>query len=280
MQVEKYADSLKSIFKIKNSMILYIDETKNSETTNAVTVQFFNTETKAKHQNLDKYIDVVDVKLFAIERVIELCANKAYLMKITSNVWIYTNCVNTITRLKKLGYRIHLMQKMHKNCKMSYKIDHKIYLHWILEHVKFSRNVQADKQAKKELKKSEKPDNYMSFQYLNKRIEKHKFEKWNSMWQDNMKKGKYCKLHNLNLQQTFFQNFSNNEKLIFSTFLQIKMRHDFFKFYLCKLLTYESNRYNENCNEIQTSKHLLLNCHHYFNEQKQLEKNMKIFLSL
>ena len=30
-------------------MIFYIDETKNSKTTNAATVQFFNAETKAKH---------------------------------------------------------------------------------------------------------------------------------------------------------------------------------------------------------------------------------------
>ena len=100
------------------------------------------------------------------------------------------------------------------------------------------------------------------------------------MWQNNTKKSKYYKLHNLNLQQTFFKNFSSNEKLTFSTFLQIKIRHDFFKFYLSRLFTYKSNRCNENCNKIQIFKHLLLNCYHYFNEQKQLEKNIKISISL
>ena len=30
-------------------MIFYIDEAKNSKTTNAAIVQFFNAETKAKH---------------------------------------------------------------------------------------------------------------------------------------------------------------------------------------------------------------------------------------
>ena len=49
MQIEKHADLLKSIFKIKNSMIFYIDEAKNSKTTNATTVCFFNAETKAKN---------------------------------------------------------------------------------------------------------------------------------------------------------------------------------------------------------------------------------------
>ena len=101
IQIDKHADLLKSILKIKNSMIFYIDEGENSKTTDAATVQFFNAETKAKHWNLDKDIDVIDAKLFAIEKAIEFCANKAYSIKITSNIWIFTNCVSAITRLKK-----------------------------------------------------------------------------------------------------------------------------------------------------------------------------------
>ena len=49
IQIDKHVDLLKSIFKINNSMIFYIDEAKNSKTTNVATVQFFNAETKAKH---------------------------------------------------------------------------------------------------------------------------------------------------------------------------------------------------------------------------------------
>ena len=71
---------------------------------------------------------------------------------------------------------------MHKNCKILYKIDHDTHIHWILKHVKISKNLQADEQAKKRLKKTEKSDNVMSFQCLNKRIKNDKFEKWHSMW--------------------------------------------------------------------------------------------------
>ena len=49
MHVEKHAELLKSIFKIKNSMIFYTDEAKNSKTTDAITVCFFNAETKARN---------------------------------------------------------------------------------------------------------------------------------------------------------------------------------------------------------------------------------------
>ena len=49
IQVEEHADLLKSIFKIKNSMVFYTDGAKNSETTGAAIVQFFNAETKSKN---------------------------------------------------------------------------------------------------------------------------------------------------------------------------------------------------------------------------------------
>ena len=60
----------------------------------------------------------------------------------------------------------------------------------------------------------------------------------------------------------------------------MKMRHDFFKSYLCILFAYESKQCNENYNEIQISEHLLLNCRHYFNEQKDLKNDMKISITL
>ena len=49
MQIENHANLLKSIFKIKNSMIFYTDDANNSKTTDAAMMRFFNAETKAKN---------------------------------------------------------------------------------------------------------------------------------------------------------------------------------------------------------------------------------------
>ena len=76
IQVENHANLLKSIFKIKNSMVFYTDGAKNSETTGAAIVRFFNAETKAENWNSGRYIDVIDAELFAIEKAIEFCAKK------------------------------------------------------------------------------------------------------------------------------------------------------------------------------------------------------------
>ena len=48
-QVENYADLLKSIFKKKNSMIFYIDKTKNTKTTNVEMILYFNFEIKVEN---------------------------------------------------------------------------------------------------------------------------------------------------------------------------------------------------------------------------------------
>ena len=65
--------------------MFYADEAKNSKTTDVATMRFFNVETKAKNWNSSKYIDVIDAKLFAIEKVIEFYAKKVYSIKIVSN---------------------------------------------------------------------------------------------------------------------------------------------------------------------------------------------------
>ena len=117
----------------------------------------------AKNENSRKYIDVIDAKLFAIEKAIEFCTKKAYIVKIALDIWIFTDCANAITRLEKFEFRTHLMEKLHRNCKELYKIGHKIHIHWIPGHAKISGNLQADEQAKKGLKKIENQDNFMSF---------------------------------------------------------------------------------------------------------------------
>ena len=59
----------------------------------------------------------------------------------------------------------------------------------------------------------------------------------------------------------------------------MKIGHDFFKSYLVRLLAYELNHCNKDCNQIQTFEHLLLNCH-FLNERKEMEKNMKISVTI
>ena len=57
-------------------MIFYTDGAKNSETTDATIVRFFNVETKAKNWNLVRYIDVIDVKFLQLKKQSNLAQKK------------------------------------------------------------------------------------------------------------------------------------------------------------------------------------------------------------
>ena len=57
--------------------------------------------------------------------------------------------------------------------------------------------------------------------------------------------------------------------------MQMKFEHEFFKSYLIRLLKYDFKNDNDDCNEIQTSKHLLIDCRHFRDVQSQLIKKMK-----
>ena len=128
-------------------MIFYTDGAKNSKTIGATMIRFFHVKTKAENWNSKRHIDVINAELFAIEKAIEFCAKKAYSVKITSDISIFTYCANAITRLEKFEFRTHLMEKLHRNCKELYEIDHKIHFHWISKYAIISRDLQADEQT-------------------------------------------------------------------------------------------------------------------------------------
>ena len=50
--------------------MFYTDKTKISKTTDVATMRFFNVEIEATNWNSNKYIDIIDAKLFAIEKAI------------------------------------------------------------------------------------------------------------------------------------------------------------------------------------------------------------------
>ena len=76
IQIENHANLLKLILKIKNSMVFYTDGAKNLVTTGATMIRLFNGETKAENWNSERYIDVIDVELFAIKKQLNFAQRK------------------------------------------------------------------------------------------------------------------------------------------------------------------------------------------------------------
>jgi hypothetical protein len=80
----------------------------------------------------------------------------------------------------------------------------------------------------------------------------------------------------VNLSHKSLKELRKINRLTFSIFIQLKMRHDYFKSYLHRLSENNLNKCYEICNARQTSKHLLLNCKHYKAEQRKLKKKAQL----
>ncbi len=71
------------------------------------------------------------------------------------------------------------------------------------------------------------------------------------------------------------KNLKNINRLQFFTFIQIKLDHNYFKFYLNRISDYDSDKCHLSCHQRQTSEHLLTTYHHFKNEQLVLRRKLE-----
>ncbi len=123
--------------------------------------------------------------------------------------------------------------------------------------------------------------------FIKKQIDKEIKEQWLMTWNNSIKKENQYQKYTarVNLSYRSLKKLRKIDRLTFSTFIQLKMKHDYFKSYLHRLSKNNSNKCYEICKARQTLKHLLLNCKHYKAEQLQLKakaqfKNMNTILML
>ncbi len=114
--------------------------------------------------------------------------------------------------------------------------------------------------------------------FIKKQICKKMKLQWLKIWKSSIKKeNQYQKIiSNVNLSHKSLKELRKINRLTFSIFMQLKMKHDYFKSYLHRLSENNLNKCYEICNAKQTSKHLLLNCRYYRAKQRKLKKNAQL----
>ncbi len=114
--------------------------------------------------------------------------------------------------------------------------------------------------------------------FVKNQIDKETKLQWLNVWKSSIKKeNQYWKhILKVNLSQKSLKKLRKIDRLTFSIFIQLKMRHDYFKSYLHRLSENKSNKCYKICNASQTSEHLLLNCKHYRSEQIKLKKKTQL----
>ena len=216
-----------------------------------------------------------------------MCSEKA--LK-NSEIWVYINSQMTLQRLNAKGnVKTKLFDDIRQNLINLRQNQCQICIQWISSRKSIIENEKADQLIKSAAQELSVIDNMKAIiiSFVKKQICKETKLQWLNVWKSSIKKGnQYWKhISNVNLSQKSIKELRKIDRLTFSIFIQLKMRHDYFKSYLHRVSENNSKKCYEICNASQTLEHLLLNCKHYRSEQIKLKektqlKNTDIILTL
>ncbi len=155
-----------------------------------------------------------------------------------------------------------------------------ICIQWILSCKSIIENEKADQLIKSAAQELSVINNMKAIiiSFIKKQICKETKLQWLNVWKSSIKKENQYQKHilNVNLSHKLLKELRKIDRLTFSIFIQLKMKHDYFKSYLHQLSENNLNKCYEICNVRQTSKHLLLNCRHYRAKQIKLKKKAQL----
>jgi hypothetical protein len=142
----------------------------------------------------------------------------------------------------------------------------------------------ADKAAKKETElQSITPGSYISLAFIKRKIRESSLTNWNQIFSDSKSKGKHYSQFECKPKWKAAARKENKQN--WSTYIQLKLGHGYFKSYLIRLPDYYSNSCST-CNTKENPEHLLLHCKRYssirnkIKSEKQLNQlSLKILFS-
>ncbi len=292
--INTHYKKLKTIVKKTKNIVMYIDASqtwkKIAELKTEIEITMIFTHKSVKCSKTTSVIDeiiIMKAKLQAIDDAIAICSEEA---SEDSEIWVYTDSQMMLQRLKaKSNVNLKLFNNIRQNLINLQQNQCHICIQWVLSCKDIVENEAVNQLIKDATWKRSTIDirkrTIMSF--IKKQIDKEIKEQWLIAWNNSIKKENQYQKHTarVNLSYRSLKKLRKIDRLTFSTFIQLKMRHDYFKSYLHRLSENKLNKCYEICKARQTSKHLLLNCKHYKAEQLQLKakaqfKNMNTILTL
>jgi len=283
--VNTHYRKLERIIKKAKNIVMYIDASQvwkkiaEIETETETTVIFTHELVRvSKATSVSDKIITTKAKLQAISDAIAICSEKA--LK-NSEIWMYMNSQMTLQRLNaKSNINVRLFNDIRQNLINLRQNQCQICIQWILSCKSIIENEKADQLIKSAAQELSVIDNMKAIiiSFIKKQICKEMKLQWLNVWKSSIKKGNQYQKHisNVNLSHKSLKELRKINKLTFSIFIQLKMRHNYFKSYLHRLSENNLNKCYEICNARQTLKHLLLNCRHYRAEQIKLKKKAQL----
>src|SRR5215471_6245242 len=266
------------------NIIIYSDGSKLSDTQAGAEcyISYAYDKQKSYSWHLKSTIEAFDIEFFAILKSLQLA--KQNVNSLIKNIWIFSDnqsavqriCKDSISSDQEISYKIQ--------CEAEYLLSQNIQLHicWVPSHMNIYDNEQTDKAAK-----IAAAANYssnvidcsdeigISLTYLKRKIKTSLIQFWHNYY-DSVKKEAYYQ--NLDLKPAWKPaNLQlKSSRLVWSSYIQLKLGHGYFKSYLKRLSDYDSDKCDCNDRSIQSPAHLLLSCSKYQAEYSKIKDRLKV----
>lgn len=250
---------------IDDKIIIYSDGSQSDRGYNGAGIFITNkafTKQDCWAWNLGKECEVYDAELYAIKKALKTAYRRLQIQ--TLDIWIFSDSQAALQALKKGDPKAN--QALYRDIyKWAQKIREKgvqIHLDWVPGHMGIYGNAKADECAKYGANWSEKdPKTFLSISFLKKKLKAKALEEWQEIWGKAKISDHYKQFK---MQPKWKPSPLKLSKQLWSTIIQLKLGHGYFRSYLVRLPAYNSGTCNLcQTNQEQTPYHLLLHCSAY-----------------
>jgi len=183
--------------------------------------------------------------------------------------------LNTLTGGQELVFKIT------QSCSYLASKNISINFYWVPSHLEIYGNEIADKLAKKGLLRRKIQSSYTSLAYIGKLAREKILNQWKNNWQQNKSKGKhYTRICKGNYSFSLKVPKNKYPKRLQSAFYQLKLGKGFSKSFSKTIGKDKEGRCFRDCTAVQTPKHLLLEYKLYWEERKEMQRQLRSSLSL
>src|SRR5204862_2889522 len=265
-----------------NNIIIYSNGSKNEKINNLEAGIFYTTNfnidnSESLSWNLGSNIEVFDAKLFAIEKAFKIAFER--INKFTKNIWVFSDSQAAIQRLQNCNLKAgqkHVIAIKNWITKIKAKRQINIYINWIPAHMNIYGNEYADEAAKKGTKLQKiSLEKYVSLAFIKRKIKESSLNEWQIEYEKSKKGRYYNQFESISKWKAFSKTL---KKQTWSAYMQLKLGHGYFRFYLVRFSSYSSNRCFT-CGIKEDPEHLILHCKNtkYIREGLKKEFDIKEF---
>jgi hypothetical protein len=191
-------------------------------------------------------------------------------------VWIFSDSQAAIKRLKNSSLKAgqYYVQSIRKWSEKFQQLGIQMQLEWVPGHMNIRGNELADKAAKKgtELQKLAL-ESYVSLAFIKRKIKDSALVDWKNIWQDSKTKGKHYS--QFECEPKWNLTIKSVSKQIWSTYMQLKLGHGYFKSYLHRLPNYDT-KICQFCKTTENPEHLILHCRRYAQIRSKIKLDKKL----